>query len=196
MNEEYMKPVEKYRDLSHAQLLQKTFDLGVAFERYAGSCSQCTVAALHEILGFDDVLVKVASSSCGGQAGLSTAACGGIIGGTIVLDYYLGRPANMVSFTQEIPQGMEVFARGMEAAQLLCRKFAEEYGSILCPQVQHKVFGRSFNHQDPVDWQAFLDAGAHSDPAKCMSVVGNAAQWTLELLLEKCKDLPSAVAGN
>jgi C_GCAxxG_C_C family probable redox protein len=180
-----MKLSEKYRSLSQEQLLQKAYDLGVAFEKYSGSCSQCTVAALQEILGFEDIIVKVATSSCGGQAGLSTAACGGVIGGTIVLDYYLGRPADMLSATQAIPQGMEPFSQAMGAAQLFCNKFIDHYGSIMCPQVQEKVFGRSFKHQDPVDWQAFLAAGAHTDETKCMRVVGNAARWTLEVLLEK-----------
>jgi C_GCAxxG_C_C family probable redox protein len=175
---------EKYRTLSREQLLQKAYDLGVSFEKYSGSCSQCTVAALREILDFEDIIVKVATSSCGGQAGLSTAACGGVIGGTIVLDYYLGRPANMVSATREIPEGMETFSRAMDAARALCNRFIQQYGSILCPQLQEKIYGRSFNHLDPADWQAFLDAGAHTDPTKCMSVVGNAARWTLEILLE------------
>jgi C_GCAxxG_C_C family probable redox protein len=179
-----MQLTEKYRNLPQETLLQKAYDLGVAFEKYSGSCSQCTVAALQEILGFEDIVVKVATSSCGGQAGFSVGACGGVIGGTIVLDYYLGRPANMVSATQAMPQGMEVFARAMEAAQSLCNKFIHQYGSILCPGVQEKIYGRAFHHQDPVEWQAFLDAGAHTDPTKCMSVVGNATQWTLEILLE------------
>jgi C_GCAxxG_C_C family probable redox protein len=178
-----MRLQEKYRGLSRPQLLEKAFDLGVCFEKYSGSCSQCTVAALREILGFEDIIVKVATSSCGGQAGLSTGACGGVIGGTIVLDYYLGRPADMVSATQEIPQGAVEFSRAMEAARSLCDKFIRQYGSILCPQIQANIFGRSFNHQDPADWQAFLDAGAHTDPTKCMSIVGNAARWTLEILL-------------
>jgi C_GCAxxG_C_C family probable redox protein len=180
-----MKLPEKYCTLSQEELLQKAYDLGVAFEKYSGSCSQCTVAALQEILGFEDIIVKIATSSCGGQAGLSTAACGGVIGGTIVLDYYLGRPANMLSATKEIPQGMEPFSRAMEATQRFCNKFIDHYESILCPQVQEKVFGRSFKHQDPADWQAFMDAGAHTDETKCMRVVGNAARWTLETLIEK-----------
>ena len=77
---------EKYRNLSEKQLLEKAQELGASYERYSGSCSQCTAAALKELLGFEDIVVKVATSSCGGQAGLSTGACGGVIGGTIVLD--------------------------------------------------------------------------------------------------------------
>ena len=79
---------------------------------------------------------------------------------------------------------MKEFSRAMGAAQSLCNKFIHQYGSILCPQLQERIYGRAFNHQDPADWQAFLDAGAHTDPTKCMSVVGNAARWTLEILFD------------
>jgi len=179
-----MMVLEKYRNLSRLQLLEKAGELGVNFEKYSGSCSQCTAAALREILGFEDVVVRVATSSCGGQAGFSMGACGGVVGGTIVLDYYLGRPAEMVSATQVIPQGMAELSRAMEAAKSFCGKFIRHYDSILCPQVQAKLYGRSFNLQDPADWKAFEEAGGHSDPTKCMSVVGNAARWTLETLIE------------
>jgi C_GCAxxG_C_C family probable redox protein len=176
---------EKYRGFSRAQLLEKVSELGVSFEKYSSSCSQCTVAALQEILGFEDVIVKVATSSCGGQVGFSTGACGGVIGGTIVLDYYFGRPAAMVSATQSTPQGVAELSRAMETAREFCDKFVQQYGSILCPQVQAKIYGRSFNLQDPADWKAFVDAGAHTDPTKCMCVVGNAARWALETLLDR-----------
>jgi len=180
-----MQVAEKYRDLSRQQLLEKVGELGASFEKYSGSCSQCTAAALREILGFEDIVVKVATSSCGGQAGFSAGACGGVVGGTIVLDYYLGRTAAMVSATQVIPQGLEQLSRAMEAAGLLCEKFIREYGSILCPQIQTRLYGRPFNLQDPADRRAFEKAGVHTDPSKCISVVRNAARWTLETLIEK-----------
>ena len=175
----------KYRGLSKSELLDKAYELGVSFEKYSGSCSQCTAAAVREILGFEDVVVKVATSSCGGQAGLSTGVCGGVIGGTIVLDYFLGRPADMLSATETIPESTEILGKAMESARMLSEKFVREYGSIMCPQVQTKIYGRSFNLQDPEDWKAFMDAGAHTDPTKCMRVVGNTARWTLEILFEK-----------
>jgi C_GCAxxG_C_C family probable redox protein len=174
-----------YRDLSLAQLLEKAFELGVSYEKYSGSCSQCTVAALQEILGFDALLVKAATSSCGGQASHASGACGGVIGGTMVLDFYLGRPAEMMSKTQTNPLAMGQLSAAVQTAKLLCNRFANEYGSILCPGVQKKIYGRSFNLMDSEDWKAFEMAGAHSDPSKCMSVVGNAAKWTLEILLEE-----------
>ncbi len=176
---------EKYRNLSKAELLDKAFELGVSFEKYSGGCSQCTAAALQKILGFDDLVVRLAASSCGGHAGLSIGTCGGIVGGTIVLDYYFGRPADSVSATEQPQEAKDELHRGMEIARSLCERFVRQYGSILCPQIQIYVFGRSFNHQDEQEWQAFEEAGAHSDPTKCMSVVGNAARWTLEILIEQ-----------
>jgi C_GCAxxG_C_C family probable redox protein len=185
MEKDNMLVIEKYRNLSQRQLLEKAGELGAAFERHSGSCSQCTVAALREILGFEDIVVKVATSSCGGQAGFSVGACGGVIGGTIVLDYYFGRAAGMISATQAMPQGLVQLSRAMEAAGALCEKFIREYGSILCPQIQTKLFGRSFNLHDPADWEAFEKAGGHTDSTKCINVVRNAARWTLETLIEK-----------
>jgi len=178
---------EKYRNMTRQELLKKAAELGSDYERFSGSCSQCTAAALREILGFEDIVVKVATSSCGGQAGLSNGVCGGVIGGTIVLDYYLGRSVELMSPAREIPEGLEALSSAMEAARDFSKKFIDEYGSILCPQVQTKLYGRSFNLQDPEDWKAFMDAGAHTDPTKCIRVVGNAARWTLETLMEKGK---------
>jgi hypothetical protein len=179
-----LKVTEKYRALSQEQLLEKAFELGLGFEKFSGSCSQCTAAALREIVGFEDIVVKVATSSCGGQARYSVGACGGVIGATIVLDYFFGRSADKVSATHEIPEGRAELSRAVEAAGMFCEKFIRQYGSILCPGVQASIFGRSFNLQDPAEWEAFMKAGAHSDPTKCMSVVGNAARWTLETLIE------------
>ena len=176
---------KSYRNLTRAELLEKAGELGAAYEKNSSSCSQCTAAALREILGFEDIVVKVATSSCGGQAGFSTGACGGVIGGTLVLDYYFGRPAERVSSTQTIPEGMQDLSGAMEVARLLCGKFVQEYGSILCPQIHKRLFGRSFNLQDPADWKAFMEAGAHTDPSKCIKVVANAVQWTMEVLIDK-----------
>ncbi|MFC1494079.1 C-GCAxxG-C-C family protein [Thermodesulfobacteriota bacterium] len=180
-----MQVKEKYRSLSKEELLDEVYKLGVDFERYSGSCSQCTAAALHEILDFEPVIVKIASSSCGGHAGCSTGTCGAVVGGTIVLDYYLGRPADLLSATSENQEGHDALKSAMEVSGVFCKKFQDRYGSIICPDVQEKLFGRSFNLQDPSDWNAFIDAGGHTDSSKCMSVVGHAARWVLEVLIDK-----------
>lgn len=180
-----MNIVEKYRILPLEKLLDAVYKSGADYEHYSGSCSQCAVAALQKYLGFEDIVVKIATSSCGGQAGLTAGTCGGLIGGTIVLDYFFGRPASDISDKEMIQRGNGEVARAMEAARLLGDKYIREYGSILCPQIQERLFGRRFNFDNSEDWQAFDKAGAHADPTKCMSVVGKAARWTMEILIEK-----------
>ncbi|MBN1191959.1 MAG: C_GCAxxG_C_C family protein [Dehalococcoidales bacterium] len=176
---------EQYRKLTREELLDTAFKLGVDFEKNSGSCSQCTAAALCEILGFEKIIVKAAASSCGGQASQAVGTCGAVVGGTMVLDYYLGRPADKLSTSEKIPANMEAFTEGMETAKLLCQRFLREYQSILCPDIQKRLFGRSYRLSDPDEFQRFEEAGAHSDPAKCMNVVGNSARWVMEILLDK-----------
>lgn len=67
-------------------------------------------------------------------------------------------------------------------AQKLYDKFVEKYGSPLCKDVQKKIFGRSFNLLDPKDYTEFEKAGGHID--KCPSVLGNAARWAAEIILD------------
>jgi C_GCAxxG_C_C family probable redox protein len=176
---------EKYRGLSRQELLDKTYAQGVAYESNSGSCSQCTAAALHEFLEIDDAIVRAANSSCGGQAVTVMGTCGGVIGGTMVLDYFLGRPVEAMSSEPSKKAERERFRNAIGTAKLLCDRFVQEYGSILCSEIQRKLFGRTYYLPDPDEFQKFLKAGAHSDPTKCMRVVGNASKWTMEILLDK-----------
>jgi hypothetical protein len=62
----------------------------------------------------------------------------------------------------------------------LVNKFLDEYGSVTCLEIQKKLMGRSFNLYE--EWNEFLAAGGHS--TACTSVVGNAAKWAAELIVE------------
>ena len=67
---------EKYQGLSPQELLDKAYELGFNFEKNSYSCSQSTVAAIHELLDIDDVVVKVATSLSGGSAEQFSGTCG------------------------------------------------------------------------------------------------------------------------
>ena len=180
-----MRVRDEYRALSRPELLDKAYELGAGYERVARGCSQCTVAALHELLGFDDVLVRAATSSCGGQALLVEGTCGAVIGGTMVLDCFFGRPADKLSPVDGGKADVGALRSAVAVAALLSEKFEQEYGTILCPKIQEQLFGRTFSLRDPEEFALFERAGAHSDPSKCMAVVGNAARWTMEILLDQ-----------
>jgi len=73
--------------------------------------------------------------------------------------------------------------KAYKLSQKLHERFIKEYGSSACCDVQKRIFGRSYNLLNPVEYQQFEKAGGHRD--KCPDVVGKVAQWTVELLLEE-----------
>jgi len=174
---------EKYRSLSRQELLDKAYELGFSYEKNSHSCSQTTVAALHELLGFDEVVVRVATSSHAGYAGLVVGTCGGLVGGAIVLDYYFGRPVKNMSYRECIQANLEPLRDDTGVAKVLYYKYIKEYGTIICPHIQVQLFGRHYYLPD--EGEKFEKAGAHSDPKKCCHIVGNAARWVMEILLNK-----------
>ena len=176
---------EKYRGLSHQELLDKAYELGFNYEKNSQSCSQSTVAALHELLAFDDMVVRVATSCQGGQADQVVGTCGGLIGGTIVLDYYFGRPVEKMSYQNCINANIQAVVDATQVAKLLYDKYVKEYGTILCPHIQVQLFGRHYYFMDPDEAEKFEEAGGHSARDKCSHIVGTAARWTMEILLDK-----------
>ena len=183
-----MQPVrvrEGYRGLTREQLLDKAYELGVNYEINSYSCSQCTVKALHEILGFEDMLVKAATSLCGGVAFQLLGTCGGLSAGIMVLDRYLGRPAERMSDKEVIPENIEPLFGAQSVARLLYNKYVEEYGTITCAGIMAQLFGRLFYFEDQDEFAKFEAAGAHTNPEKCVRIVGNAARWVMEILMDK-----------
>lgn len=68
-------------------------------------------------------------------------------------------------------------------AKALMEKFNREYGSHICKAIHEKIFGRTFDLRDELEREAFEKSGAHVD--KCTTVVGTAAAWATELILEE-----------
>lgn len=68
-------------------------------------------------------------------------------------------------------------------ANKLHERFVQEYGSSICKEIHKKVLGKTYHLNNPEEWDAFLAAGGHAD--KCPSVVGKAAKWAAEIILEQ-----------
>jgi len=177
---------DAYKSLSRSELLQKVYDLGVGYERNSYSCSQCTVAALYNVLDFPAALVKAACSNAAGTAWQLVGTCGGLVGGIMVLDYCFGRPIEHMSHEEVVqdPNINDLFV-AQPIARLLFNKYVQEYGTITCANIQQQLFGRLFYLEDMQEFQKLEEAGGHSDPDKAPRIVGNAAKWTLEVLLDK-----------
>ena len=176
---------EKYHGLSRKELLDKAYELGFNFEKYNYSCSQCTVAAIHELLDIDNSIVKAATSLSGGTAEQFSGTCGSLIGGLMVLGYFLGRPATKLSPYEKKSSNVNALFATFGPPQELADKYWREYGTIICPHIQRQLFGRTWWLLDADDLAKFEKAGGHSDPDKCLHVVGNAARWVMEILIDK-----------
>jgi len=176
---------EKYRGLSSQELIDKAYELGFNFENKSFSCSQSGVAAIHELLEIDDLVVKVATSLSGGTAEQFMGTCGALSGGLIVISYFFGRPAEKMSYETEIKTNVEALFGSFPITQTLVDKFVAEYGSFLCPVIQRKLFGRTWWLRDEDELVKFDAAGGHTDSDKCCRVAGNGAKWVMEILLDQ-----------
>ena len=173
---------KEYAGLSREALLAKAWELGYNFAENSASCSQSVVAALHELLGFEAVLVKAATSLRSGTAGQYLGTCGALAGGVIVLDYYSGRPLEQMSCRERIQSNVDALKPALEAPKLLAERFIGKYGNILCPHVERQLFGRSFYGADPDEAKKKKAAQERTAPQNCSGIVGDVSRWVMEIL--------------
>ena len=161
---------------SKDETLEKAYRLAFKYESERGSCPQCVLAALRETLDVGDAKTIQSCDALAGGTALSTeGTCGALVGGLLSIGSVVGRSYESFS-------AGERKRRVFQYAKKLYDRFIEEYGSPTCKDVQKKIFGRSFNMWDPVDYAEFEKAGGHVD--KCPVVSGNAARWAAEIILE------------
>ena len=167
-----MEQEQRKRDL-----LARAYELGFDYEARFRGCAQCVIAAVQDTLEIrEDQVFKAASGLAGGGALTGTGACGGYVGGVMVLSQLRGRERSGF----DDPEGIRF--KTFDLAKRLADRFIEEFGGTICRDVQTRVFGRSFDLRDPEDFRRFEEAGGHDH--KCPDVVGKAARMTVEIILE------------
>ena len=158
------------------EAMEKAYRTAFDYEREYGGCSQCVVAAVSETAGpISDEVVKASHALAGGGALTCRGTCGALAAGMLALSASHGRDRENF--------GNGRFINSYVLAKKLQERFVEEFGSTACPDVQTRIMGRSFDLWDPQDYKAFEAAGGHAD--KCPDVVGKAAMWTVEVLLDE-----------
>jgi len=154
---------------------QVAYDLGFEYEAKFGACSQCTILAIMDALNNRNPDVFKASFGFAGGIGSLSEMCGALSAGIMMISLEHGRELeNLTTQTEEQKRDCMQRVRDLHA------RYLEEYGSTRCAEVHMKLFGRTFNQWDPVEFEEFLRLGGHVD--KCTSVVGNVAHWTVEIL--------------
>ena len=155
--------------------MEKAYELGYKYEKDYGSCSQCTFAAVSEILGKESKeIFKSIDGLAGGLGRTTDGTCGALTGGVAAISIRYGR--------EDFPN-LGQREKCMALAKKLHDRFIEEYGSVICKDVQTKIMGRSYDFWNPKEREEFDKAGGHTD--KCPDVVGKAAKWTIEILMDE-----------
>lgn len=160
---------QKYR-----QAVEKAAQLAYRYESKYYACSQTVLAALMETFGIGDINVLRAATTFAGGVARRGTACGSLSGGLIMLGYLTGR---------DDLEMIEQYQRGMEFADKLCLKFEENYGTVICKEIQKSKFGRSFDLLR-LEERKELHAAMKANPEGCQAVARDAARWTAEIMVE------------
>jgi len=156
------------------ELADKAYRLAYEYEQKYGSCPQCVLAAVQDVLGIgDDATFKASYALAGGGCLSSHGTCGALAGGMLAISAKYGRERENF--------GAGTYSTAFKVAKELQDKFVTEFGSPICAGVQTGLFGRSYNLWDRKDYQAFEEAGGHRD--KCPVVAGKVALWTVQVIL-------------
>ena len=162
------------------EITQRVKAKALAYDRIGG-CSQSVLLALQEefdIGGMESF--KSATNLSGGLRQGGT--CGAILGALMGLGLVFGRER-----IEDIEKAYKAWDISSEVIDKFKEELQKQFGfdkelkSTLCPDIQERVLGRSFDLRN--ERQAFYDAGGHSDTA-CPKVCSIAAQVAAEKILE------------
>lgn len=161
-----------------SDIAEKAYTLGKEYEKTCKGCSQCVVAALQDAFDMrNDDVFKAATGLAAGCGAATDGNCGAYSGGIMFLSMLSGRERD--DFKD--PSG-KMFIN-FQLVNKLRDKFIEEYGSVICRNIQTKIFGRPYYLVDPDEFEKFEKAGAHD--VHCLEVVGKTARWTADLIISE-----------
>ncbi len=160
------------------EAIRKTYQLGKEYEKTYRGCGQCVIAALQDALEIrNDDIFKAATGLAGGTGLTCDSGCGAYTGAVLLLSSIVGRERNDFA-----DQGGVRF-KTHQLVRKFREKYIQEYGSVVCRDIQNKIFGRYYYLADPQEYEKFHNAGAHD--VHCPEVVGKAAQWMAEIILDE-----------
>ena len=151
-----------------------------------GGCAQSVLGALQDEFGIGNEESFKASTVLSGGIARQGETCGAIIGALSALGLVIGRILieDTEAYRAMTKPATELRARFMKGIKKQF-KLSEDLDNTLCRHIQERVLGRSFDLASEKGYQAFLDAGGHSEfgcPKVCEIAAGVAAEKILELI--------------
>jgi C_GCAxxG_C_C family probable redox protein len=166
------------------ELMEKAFQLGFDYEKTYRGCAQCTIAAIQDTLDIrEDNVFKAATGLAAGGGLTGIGVCGGYVGSMMMISWLCGRERS--NFEDPEKKRHIAFALSRKFTQ----KYIQEFGSIICRDIQTQIFGRPYYIADPREYDAFEEAGGHDD--KCTNVVGKASRLAVGFILDEGRELGS-----
>jgi C_GCAxxG_C_C family probable redox protein len=153
------------------------------YDKFSG-CSQAVLLALQEAFKIgDEESFKSATVLSGGVARRGET-CGALIGGLLALGLVVGRKD--ITNTQAYRDAMVPANYIIEEFKNRLKiefNFSKPLFSTICRDIQERIYGRSFDLNNPEEYHLFLDAGGHSQQG-CPKVCSIATVVTAQKLLE------------
>lgn len=155
-------------------------------------CATSTFAAIVDTLGlkYGDECFRAMIGLAGGTGHLTKGTCGALAGAAaaISLSYNKSReeveamlenPAELHPLDPRIPRFFqEIFEKTAEVA----KKVREEYGSILCSDIQFSLYGQTLDLLDPKKHWEFGEL-LESRTVNCRTIEGDIAGWAVEAIM-------------
>ena len=159
------------------------YERAFSHEKNFGNCAQATLKALCDVYGEpDESAYRGMGSFAGGGAAEGDGSCGAYVGGLFYIGMKYGRKFSDIGKDPADPEVSRAWKENRSIAKKLHDKFIEKYGTVVCHQIQRKLFGRVYYTPDEEQYEKFLAAGGHD--TLCPSVSGDAARWTVEAIEE------------
>jgi len=160
-------------------VLEKVYWTAFDYELKYRGCAQCSLAALQDVFEIQEAPVFKSATGLSGGVGLSLlGSCGALTGGAMAISQLFGRGREAF----DDPERKRAVA--YELSDRLAKRFVQEYGSVLCGEIQQKFLGRSYDLWDKEGYAEF-ERVAYSHQGGCPEVVARGAVWAAEIILEE-----------
>ncbi len=153
------------------------------YDKFSG-CSQSVLLALQEAFNIGDHMSFKAATTLSGGVARRGETCGALLGGLLALGLVKGR--DDIRDTQAY---REAIVLANEVIDVFKARLEQEFGfkehleSTICRDIQRRIYGRSFDLNNPKDYPAFLEAGGHDDHG-CPKVCALATEVVAEKIIE------------
>ena len=156
------------------------------YEAHHHDCCQCVLLSLQEAFDLSGASVFKAATGFAGGMGRTGQVCGSLTGAIMAFGLLWGRDLKMMMHPDKRERLERLEASELKISVLIKRlqaRFREEYNGITCDEIQTKIFGKPYSRGTPKEREQMEHLGGHKD--KCPTVVGKAARWAAELILEE-----------